>query len=144
MPIIPYRGVVCLFMGSLSLDWYHFYFLMVLKGTKLIVMSLLNLVPEYYTELILSRHENGFSYFQWEAIRFINHFQPVRSEPRVQTHASTCVSSLQAVSLSHLVPEPISAYSHRTLTMLQSLELSSILLRTGWWHHRVNLVTKAY
>ena len=31
LPIIPFVGVVFSFMGSLSLDHYHFYFLMVLK-----------------------------------------------------------------------------------------------------------------
>ena len=46
MPIIPYMGVVYSFMGSLSLDRYHFEFLMILKET-LIFLSLLNSVLQY-------------------------------------------------------------------------------------------------
>ena len=46
MPINPYIGVVFSFMGSLSLDRYHFYLLMTLKET-LTYLSLRNLVLRY-------------------------------------------------------------------------------------------------
>ena len=40
MPIIPYIGVVLPFKGSLSLDRYNFYFLMILKETlKFLLLS---------------------------------------------------------------------------------------------------------
>ena len=46
MPIIPYIGVVSSFMGSLSLDHYHFYFFTILKET-LTFLSLSNLDLQY-------------------------------------------------------------------------------------------------
>ena len=46
-PIIPYIGVVFPFMGLLSLNCYHFYFLMILKET-LTFLSLSYPVPQYH------------------------------------------------------------------------------------------------
>ena len=46
MPVMTYIGVVFSFMGSLSLDCYHFYLLMILKET-LTFLSLSNPVLQY-------------------------------------------------------------------------------------------------
>ena len=46
IPVIPYIGVAFPFMGLLTLDHYHFYFLMIFKET-LTFLSLSNLVLQY-------------------------------------------------------------------------------------------------